>query len=38
MFIYTLGDIVQIGIFLIALIVAFVIVLIAYFKDKKRFK
>lgn len=38
MFVYTLGDILQIGIFLIALIVGFTMVLIAYFEDKKRFK
>ena len=38
MFIYTLGDIIQISIFLIALIGGSIAILIAYLDDKKRFK
>lgn len=38
MFIYTLGDIIQISIFLITLIGGAVAILIAYLDDKKRFK
>lgn len=38
MFIYTLGDIIQISIFLIALIGGSIAILMAYLHDKKRFK
>ena len=38
MFVYTLGDIIQISIFLIALIGGSIAVLMAYLYDKKRFK
>lgn len=38
MFVYTLGDIVQISVFLVALIVVLVAILIAYLEDRKRFK